>query len=95
MIEGYDGEVVDDFKLLVITIDQNIFFNKYLIRLNSSVDQKLHLIKKLFYLSLNIEFQFFKTFIQPNFDYWSSHEVYLKKTLLIELNVLIIFVYFD
>ena len=40
------------------------------------------MIKKLFYLSLNIKFQFFKTFIQPHFDYGSSLAVYFSKTLL-------------
>ena len=50
-------------------------------RLKLSVNQKLYSIKKLFYLSLNIKVQFFKTFIQPHFDYCSSLAVYLNKTL--------------
>ena len=82
VIAGFDVEVVDEFKLLGITIDHNLFFNKYLNRLKSSVNQKLYSIKKLFYLSLNIKFQFFKTFIQPHFDYCSSLAVYFNKTLL-------------
>ena len=49
--------------------------------LKSSVNQKLYLIKKLFYLSLNIKIQFFKTLIHPHFDYCSSLAVYFNKTL--------------
>ena len=69
IIDGCNVEVVDEFKLLGITIDHNLIFNKYVDRLKSSVNQKLYSIKKLFYLSLNIKIQFFKTFIQPQFDY--------------------------
>ena len=50
MIDGFDVEEVDDFKLLGITIDHNLFFNKYLVRLKLSLDQKLCSIKKSLYL---------------------------------------------
>ena len=52
VIDGCSVEVVDEFKLLGITIDHNLFFKKYVDRLKSSVNQKLYSIKKLFYLSL-------------------------------------------
>ena len=81
IIDGFNVEVVDEFKLLGITIDNNLLFNKYADRLKSTVNQKLYSIKKLFYLSLNIKVQFFKTFIQPHFDYCSSLAVYFNKTL--------------
>ena len=79
--DGSNVEVVDEFKLLGITIDHNLFFIKYVDRLKSTVNQKLYSIKRLFYLSLNIKLQFFKTFIQPHFDYCSSLAIYFNKTL--------------
>ena len=60
IIDGCNVEVVDEFKLLGITIDHNLLFNKYVNRLKSSVNQKMYSIKKLFYLSLNIKVQFFQ-----------------------------------
>ena len=76
VIDGFSVEIVDEFKLLGITID-----NKYAIRLKSSVNQKLYSIKQMFYLSLNIKVKIFKTFIQPHFDNCSSLCVYFNKTL--------------
>ena len=81
VIDGCYVDVVDEFKLLGILIDHNLFFNKFVDRLKSTVNQKLYSIKRLFYLSLNIKVQFFKTFIQPHFDYCSSLAVYFNKTL--------------
>ena len=66
---------VDEFKLLGITIDHNLFFNK------STVNQRLYSIKRLFYLSFNIKVKFLKTFIQSHFDYCSSLAFYFNKTL--------------
>ena len=60
MIDGCNVEVVDEFKLLGITIDHNFRFNKYVDRHTSSLNQKLYSIQKLFYLSLNIKFNFSK-----------------------------------
>ena len=40
MIDHFNVEVVDEFKLLGITIDHNLFFNKYVARPMSSVNQK-------------------------------------------------------
>ena len=81
VIDGCIVDVVDEFKLLGITIDHNLFFNEFIDRLKSIVNQKLYSIKRLFYLSLNIKIQFFKTFIQPHFDYCSSLAIYFKNTL--------------
>ena len=41
MIDHSNVEVEDKFKLIGITIDRNLFFNKYLARLKSSVNQKV------------------------------------------------------
>ena len=67
VIDSCNVEVVDEFKLNGITINHNLFFNKFVVRLKSSVNQKLYSIKRLIYLSLNIKFQFLKPFIQPHF----------------------------
>ena len=80
VIDGCIGEVVDEFKLLGITIDHNLLYNRYVVHLKSSVNQKLYSIKMLFYLSLNIKVKFFKTFILSHFDYCSSLAVYFNKT---------------
>ena len=39
VIDGYIVDVVDEFKLLGITIGHNLFFNKYVDRLKSSVNR--------------------------------------------------------
>ena len=41
VIDGWSVEVVDELKLLGIAIDHNLLFNKYVVRLKSSVNQKL------------------------------------------------------
>ena len=50
VIDGCNVEVVEEFKLLGITIDHYLFFIKYVDRLKSTVNQKLYSIKKLFNL---------------------------------------------
>ena len=47
MIDHSNVVVVDEFKQSGITIDPNLFLNKYVARLKSSVNQKLYSIKKL------------------------------------------------
>jgi len=43
------------------------------------VNPKLYLYKKLFYLSLAVKIQFFKSFILPYFDYCSTLVIYFPK----------------
>ena len=38
MIDHFNVEILDEFELLGITIDHNLFFNKYVARLKSSVN---------------------------------------------------------
>jgi len=80
-IFGSDVEVVSDFKLLGICIDNSLTFSKYVDSLKKSVNTKLYSISKIFYLSYSIKLQFYKTFIQPHFDYCSSLSIYLSPTL--------------
>ena len=42
MIDHSNEKVLDELKILGITIDHNLFFNKFVARLNSSVNQKLY-----------------------------------------------------
>ena len=80
LIIAHSNVVLDEFKLLGITIDHNLLFNKYVASLKSNVNQKFYSIKKLFYLSVKIKVQFSKTLIQPHFDYCSSLVVYFYKS---------------
>ena len=40
MIDFSNFEVVDEFKLFGITIDQNLFFNKYVVRMGTLIENK-------------------------------------------------------
>ena len=78
---GTNVEVVSDFKLLGICIDNSLTFHKHVDSHKNSVNTKLFSISKIFYLSYSIKIQFFKTYIQPHFDYCSSLTIYLSSTL--------------
>lgn len=55
-------EVVDNFKLLGVSIDSNLNFKYYVSKLRLQINRKLYSIKKLFYLSLyiNVKINFSK-----------------------------------
>ena len=71
-------EVVDNFKLLGILIDNKFSFHDYVKNLIKTVNAKLFSYKKMFYLSKNVKLQFFKSFIMPHFDYCVSLAIYYK-----------------
>jgi len=48
-------------------------------KLQRNVSYNLHSIKRLFYLSASVKLKFFKTFIMPYFDYYSSLTIYFLK----------------
>jgi hypothetical protein len=79
---GNQVEVVTEFKLLGVTIDDKLTFEPHVKLLRAKVTQKLFAIKKIFYLSYSIKLHFFKTFILPHFDYCSSLFLYFSNTLL-------------
>ena len=79
---GNKVEVVSEFKLLGITIDEKLTFETHVKLLRTKVTQKLFAIKKIFFLSYKIKVHFFKTFILPHFDYCSSLFLYFSNTLL-------------
>ena len=72
-------QIVDKFRLLGVTIDSKLNFELYISELRLQINRKLYSIKKLFYLSINVKIQFFKTFILPYFDYCSSLVIYFSK----------------
>ena len=64
-------EIITNFKLLGVWIDNKFNFNYYASSLINSINKKLFAIKRLFYLSFEVKLQFFKSFILPSFDYCS------------------------
>ena len=75
-------EVVDSFKLLGITIDNKLNFEKYASELRININKRLYSINELFHLSFAVKLQFFKTFILPHFDYCMTILAYFpKKTI--------------
>ena len=61
-INGHKIEVVEDFRLLAIVIDDKLNFNSYYSALKQSVNSKLFFMKKLNSLSLSVKITFFKSF---------------------------------
>jgi hypothetical protein len=70
---------VEEFKLLGVTIDSKLNFNKHISIVSHTINSKSFAIKNLFYLSTSVKVQFFKTFILPYFDYCSSLLIYFGK----------------
>lgn len=81
-IDKNDIEVVDNFKLLGVIIDNRLNFLKNVYALRNSLNKRIHAIKRLFFLSYKVKLQFFKSFILPYFDYCMSLAIYFpKKTI--------------
>ena len=70
-------EVVDNFKLLGVTLDNKLTFSKYISITCGRVNSVMFSIKRLFYLPLSTKVQFFKSFILPLFDYCLTLSIYL------------------
>jgi len=85
-IENCQVKVVDNFKLLGVTIDNKLNFDKYSRDLRLSVNKKLYSIKRLFYLCKSVKIQFFKTFVLPYFDYCLSLLIYFPKSTIQRIN---------
>ena len=86
LVDGSLIKVVDSFKLLGVTIDDKLNFNKYSRDLRLIVNKKLYSIQKLFYLCTAVKLQFFKSFIMPYFDYCLSLYIYFPKTTIQRIN---------
>jgi hypothetical protein len=73
---GISVRVVEQFKLLGVTIDNKLNFETYASMIKKSVNRKLYNIKRLFYLCQSVKLQFFKSFIMPHFDYHANAHAY-------------------
>ena len=80
VIDKNSVEVVQEFRLLGVNIDNKLNFKKHVENVKCLVNRKLFSIKIIFYLSQSVKLQFFKTFILPHFDYCSSLVIHFSKT---------------
>jgi hypothetical protein len=85
-VDNISVDVVTDFKLLGITIDNKLNFEKYTTQLRAIINRKLYSIKRIFYLNRAVKLQFFKTFILPYFDYCLSLFIYFPKASIQRIN---------
>ena len=83
-----DIDVVEDIKLLGITIDNKLNFNHYFKSFAKKVNFKVYCIRRLIFLPEKTRVMFFKAFILPHFDYCSSLFVYFSLTLISRLESL-------
>ena len=81
-------EIVDNFKLLGVTIDSTLKFTLYVNNISNTINIKTNNIKRMYFVSQNVRLQFFKSFILPHFDYCSSLFIYFSKDLIDKLNKL-------
>jgi hypothetical protein len=72
-------EVVSEFKLLGVLIDNKMNFSGHVRLMRVAINKKLYSIEKLFFLPKSVKLQFFKTFIMPHFDYCFSLAIYFSK----------------
>jgi hypothetical protein len=79
-------KVVDHFKLLGVTLDNRLNFEKHSSEIRTAINRKLYSIKRLFYLSFSVKIQFFKTFVLPYFDYCLSLIIYYPKKVVERLS---------
>jgi ribonucleases P/MRP protein subunit RPP40 len=79
-IQDKSINVVDQFKLLGIIIDNDLTFLPQVASLRIKINQRLFSIKKIFFLDDSVKLQFFKTFILPYFDYCSTLLIYYPKS---------------
>jgi len=79
-IQNKSINVVDQFKLLGIIIDNDLTFLPQIASLRIKINQRLFSIKKIFFLNDSVKLQFFKTFILPYFDYCSTLLIYYPKS---------------
>ena len=81
-------EIVTEFKLLGVLIDQSLSFDSHINLLKLNVNRKLFSIKKIFFLSKSVKIHFFKTFILPHFDYCATLCIFMCKTLISKIEKL-------
>ena len=75
-VSNIEIEIVTSFKLLGVLIDNKLSFQSFSRSLRTAIYKRLFSIKRMFYLSFEVKFQFFKSFIMPYFDYCSTLLLY-------------------
>ena len=85
LLNGTAVSTVKEFKLLGVTIDDRLNFDKHVAIVCRQINSKLFSIKRLFQLSTSVKVQFFKTFVLPYFDYCASLAVYYPNSLVQKL----------
>lgn len=85
-------EVVSEFKLLGVMLDESLTFTSFFSLMRKTVLNKLFSIKQIFFLPYSVKVQFFKTFILPHFDYCNSLIVYFSNSILSQTENLFNFV---
>ena len=85
---GREVVLVDNFKLLGVTINRHLDFTTHVDQVKKQVNIRLFAIKKVYYLSANVKLQFLKTFILPYFDYCLTLALYFSKANLAQLEKL-------
>ena len=85
LLNGTTVSVVKEFKLLGVTLDDKLTFDKHVAIICRQINIKLFSIKRLFQLATAVKIQFFKTFVLPYFDYCSSLAVYYPSCLVKKL----------
>lgn len=88
LLECVKIEIVSEFKLLGIMLDDALTFKSYLSNLRKNVFSKLFSIHRIFFLPFLIRIQFFKTFILPLFDYCNSLLVYFSDSIINQIESL-------
>jgi hypothetical protein len=80
---GISVKVVEQFKLLGVTIDNKINFETYALMIKKSVNRKLYSILNVYFIYVNLlNYNFSKSFIMPHFDYCSAIYCYFSKATL-------------
>lgn len=83
-LNGVCVSVVSEFKLLGVTLDNKLNFDKHISIVCRQINSKLFFIKRIFYLSTKVKLQFFKTFILPY--YCMSLRIYFPKAIIKKLS---------
>jgi len=86
LLNDVSVSVVNEFKLLGITLDNKLNFNKHIATICRQINSKLFSIKRLFELCTSVKMQFFKTFVLPYFDYCISLLVYFPRIMIQKLS---------
>lgn len=74
------------FKLLGVLIDDKLTFKPFVDQQRLSINRRLYLIKRHYYLPHEVKIKFFKAFIMPCFDYCNSLCIYFNNLLINKLS---------